>query len=81
MLPSFFFTNNIDALHGEMLSLINPFSNNSSSYLFNSFNSNGVIWYGAINIGVVPSIVSILKSTSLYSGNPGNSSKNTYKVL
>ena len=63
MLLSFFFTNNTGAPYGEMLGLANPFSNSSSNYLFNSFNSNGAIWNGAIDIGAAPGTVSILKST------------------
>lgn len=42
-----------------------PFSNISSSYVFNSLSSMGVIQKGALDLGVVLGINSMVNSTSL----------------
>ena len=44
--PSFFFTNNTGAPHGEILGLMKPLSRRSFNCSFNSFNSAGAILYG-----------------------------------
>ncbi|KAL4585017.1 hypothetical protein LXL04_009630 [Taraxacum kok-saghyz] len=75
--PSFFFTNNIGAPHGEKLGLINPLLNSSWSWLESSCISEGASLYGALAIGAAPGIKSILNSTCRFGGNPGRSSGNT----
>src|ERR1044072_475250 len=77
MLPSFFFTNNTGAPHGDTLGLTNFFSSKYSNWLFNSANSDADILYGAIEIGLVPGTRSIENSTSLFGGALGISSGNT----
>ena len=52
--PSFFFTNSAGASHGEVLGLMYHFSDDSCSWVFNSFSSVGAIRYGAIEIRAVP---------------------------
>ncbi|MCI40278.1 hypothetical protein A2U01_0061511, partial [Trifolium medium] len=54
IIPSFFFTNNTGAPHGDTLGRINFFSSSFSSCFFNSFNSDVDIRYGAIDIGPAP---------------------------
>ncbi|MCI33114.1 hypothetical protein A2U01_0054330, partial [Trifolium medium] len=56
---------------------INLFSSSSSSCFFNSFNSEGDIRYGAIDIGLVPGTKSIVNYTSLSGGTSDTSSENT----
>jgi len=75
--PFFFFTNNTRAPHGETLSLINPFYNNSSNWIFNSLSSVGAILYRASEMRCAPRINSIPKSISLLGGKPGNFSLKT----
>src|SRR3954470_15596926 len=77
MEPSFFFTNNTGAPHGETLGRMNLFSSNSSNCFFNSANSDGDIRYGAIDTGLVPGINSIVNSTSLSDGKSFTSSGKT----
>ncbi|KAJ0439109.1 hypothetical protein HanHA300_Chr16g0621591 [Helianthus annuus] len=77
MLPSFFFTNNTGAPHGETLGLMNPRSRSSCNCSFNSFNSNGAIRYGALEIGSAPGTRSIVNSTSRSGGNLRSSSGKT----
>ena len=48
--PSFFFTNNTGAPHGEILGIMKPSSSNSLSSSFNSFNSAGAIQLGRIEM-------------------------------
>ena len=74
---SFLFANRTGAPHGEVLSLINPLSSNSGIWTLSSCNSTGSILCGVIEMGDVPGCSSIHKSTSLYGGNPGSSSKKT----
>ena len=71
---SFLFANRNGAPHGEVLSLMNPLSNNSCIWTLSSCNSTGAIICGVIEMGEVPGCNSIQKSTSLYGGNPGSSS-------
>src|SRR3954467_10183390 len=75
--PSFFFTSNTGAPHGETLGRINFFSSNSSNCFFSSANSDGDIRYGAIDTGLVPGTNSIENSTSLSGGNSFTSSGKT----
>src|SRR3954463_5389225 len=77
MEPSFFFTSNTGAPHGETLGRINFFSSNSSNCFFSSANSDGDIRYGAIDTGLVPGTNSIENSTSLSGGTSGISSGKT----
>src|SRR3954466_1231820 len=77
MEPSFFFTNNTGAPHGETLGRMNFFSRNSSNCFFNSANSDGDIRYGVIDTGLVPGINSIVNSTSLSGGKSFTSSGKT----
>lgn len=57
--PSFFFTNNTSAPHGDTLGLINPYLGviGMPSVLLTR-----VIWYEAFTLGAVPSIRSMVKS-------------------
>ena len=66
--PSFFFTNNASAPHGELLVLIKPLSSKSLTLAFNSFNSSRAIRYGRIVIGLASGIKSIPKSISYLGG-------------
>ena len=75
--PSFFFTNKTCAPQGEKLGLMNPFPNNSFSWLDNSCISVGAKRYGDLATGVAPGIKSILNSTWHSGGNPRRSSGNT----
>ena len=79
--PSFFFTNNTGAPHGEILSLMKPLSRRSFNYSFNSLSSAGDILQGVIEIGWVSGKRSIPKSISLSGGTPrrsfGNTSENS----
>src|SRR5262249_4571893 len=77
--PSFFFTNKTGAPQGEVLGLMNPWSNNSCNYSFSSLSSAGAILYGGKEIGAVPATTSIQNSISLSGGNPSNSSGKTSK--
>src|SRR3954463_7375897 len=77
MEPSFFFTSNTGAPHGETLGRINFFSSNSSNCFFSSANSDADIRYGAIDTGLVPGTNSIANSTSLSGGNSLTSSGKT----
>ena len=74
---SFFFANKTRAPHGDVLGLMNPMSNNSCIWTLSSYNSTGAILCGVIEMGDVPGCNSIHKSTSLYGGNPDNSSRKT----
>ena len=67
---SFFLENNTGAPQGEVLCLIKPLFNNSYNWTLSSFNSEGTILCKVIEIGDVPGSNSIVKSTSLYGGNP-----------
>ncbi|MFS7970995.1 hypothetical protein Hanom_Chr09g00827531 [Helianthus anomalus] len=75
--PSFFFTNRIGAPQGEELGWMKPFSSNSSNCVLSSFISVGARRYGARATGADPGRISILNSTCLSGGNPGNSSEKT----
>ena len=75
--PSFFFTNNTCAPHGEKLGLMNPLLNSSWSWLESSCISEGASLYCALAIGAAPGIKSILNSTRRFGGNPGRPSRNT----
>ncbi|KAK9143014.1 hypothetical protein Syun_012414 [Stephania yunnanensis] len=72
-LSSFFLTNNIGAPQGDMLGRMNPNSNNSFSWALCSSNSLGAIFYGGIELSLVPGTKSMMKSISLGSGNLGSS--------
>jgi len=61
-IPSFLFTNNTEALYGDVVCQIYPFSNNSSSCVFSSLSSTGVIQYGALKMGVARSTESMQNS-------------------
>ena len=61
---SFFFTNKTEAVHGEILGLMKPFSSKSVSSAYSSFNSYGAIRYGEIEMGFVSGRKSIQKSIS-----------------
>ena len=61
--PSFLFANNTVAPQGEVLGLIRPFPEYSSSCSFNIVNSVGAIRYGALEMGVALGIRSIENST------------------
>ena len=74
---SFFFTNRTRAPHGEVFGLMNPLSSNSCNWTLSSYNSTSAILCGVIEMGKVPGCNSILKSTTLYGGNPGSSSGKT----
>ena len=67
---SFFLANNTRAPQSEVLDLIKPLSNNFCSWTLSSCNLAGVILCGVIEIGNVSRCNSIIKSTSLYGGNP-----------
>ena len=54
-----------------------PLSNNSYIWILSSYNSTGAILCGVIKMGDVLGCNSIQKSTSLYGGNPDNSSRKT----
>ena len=75
--PSFFFTNSTGAPQGEKLGLMNPLSNRSCNCAFSSFNSAGAIRYGAMDMGFIPGMSSMLNFTFLSSGKPDNSPENT----
>ena len=75
--PSFFFTNNTGAPHGDELGRINPFSVNSVNCFDNSSNSVGASQKGARATGAAPGINSIRNSTCLTGGSPGKSSGKT----
>nr|GEW60255.1 hypothetical protein [Tanacetum cinerariifolium] len=68
--PSFFITNNTRAPHGDELSRIKPFSDNSFSCSDNSFVLDGDTRYGTRAIGAAPGIRSIRNSTCLGGGSP-----------
>jgi hypothetical protein len=63
--------------HGDELGLINTFSKKSCNCVLSSANSLGGIRYVLLEIGAVPGLNSITKSTSLYGGNLGKSIGNT----
>ena len=75
--PSFFLTNKTGAPQGEKLGLMNPRSNNSCNWIFNSLSSAGAILYGALDTGSVPGANSITKSISRDGGKPGKSAGKT----
>ena len=75
---SFFFVNRTREPYGEVLSLINSLSISSCSWTLSSCNSTGAILCGVTKMGKVPGCNSIPKSTTLYRGNPGNSSGKTF---
>ena len=52
MVLSFFFINNTRAPQGETLGQMKPLSTRSCNWIFNSFNSTGVILYGGIEMRV-----------------------------
>jgi hypothetical protein len=54
-----------------------PASCNSVNYFFTPFNSSTNILYVRLKVGAVPSKGSMINSTSLYGGIPGNSSGKT----
>ena len=76
-LPSFFFTNNTSASHGDELGLMKPLSVSSCNYFFNSLNSAEDKWYGALEMGVAPRTRSMPNSTSRWGGKSENSSGKT----
>lgn len=80
-LPSFLFTKNTGAPHGELLSQINQATSSSSNRAFVSFNSIGAFRYGAFEIGVVPGMWSSENSASLDGGSPANSIRKTSKIF
>ncbi|XXG55677.1 hypothetical protein AAC387_Pa03g3288 [Persea americana] len=65
------------ASQGDTLGLINPLSNKSCNWVFNSLSSAGAILDGALEITTVPSTNSIEKSISLTGGKSGISSGKT----
>jgi len=65
------------APQGDTLGRMNPLSRSSCNCSFNSFSSSGAIWYGALDIGLVPDNKSMVNSISLSGGNPGSSYGNT----
>ena len=65
-LPSFFFTNNTGAPHGDALGLIKFFSSRSSIFFFNFANSTDAIRYNAIDTRPAPEMRSMVKYTSAY---------------
>ena len=71
--PSFFFTKITSAPQGETLGLTSPKSSNSFNYICNSQSFGAIIQYGVLDIGSAPGFISIVKSSSLSGGNPGNS--------
>ena len=75
--PSFFFTKRTRAPQGEWLGQINPFSIMSSNWTFSSFSSSGVSRYGALKIGSVLGIYSMLNTISRFGSSPGKSFRNT----
>ena len=74
---SFFLANRTGAPEGEVLGLMKPLSNNSYIWTLSSCNSTGAILCEVIEMGDVPGCNSMIKSTSLYGGNPGSSSGKT----
>ena len=74
---SFFLANIIGAPQGEVLCLIKLLSNNSCIWTLSSCNSIVSILCGVIEMGDVPRCNSMIKSTSLYRGNPDSSSGKT----
>ena len=74
-LPSFFFINNTDAPHGDVLGRMKPLSVSSYNCSFNSLNSAGDKWYGALEMGVALRIRSMPNSTSQWGGKLGSSSE------
>ncbi|CAN8289848.1 unnamed protein product [Cochlearia groenlandica] len=77
-LPSIFF-NRTRAPHGELLGLMNPFSNRSSSCFVTSAISAGPCQYDTRETGVVPGSNSICYKSALPGGGPFNDSKTTSK--
>ncbi|CAH1420925.1 unnamed protein product [Lactuca virosa] len=75
--PSFFLTKRINAPHDELLRRRNCLPNSSCSYDDSSCTSGGANRYGALAIRVAPGTRSILNSTYLSGGTPGNSSGKT----
>lgn len=71
--------NKIDRPQGETFYQINPLSKRSCSFIFHSFNSNGIILYVAQDIGAVPGSTSIENSTSWPGGMLGSSFENTFE--
>jgi hypothetical protein len=65
---SFFDLNNAGQPQGDELGRINPLSNKSFSWIFNSANSSRDILYGALEIVDVPGCNSILNSMALSGG-------------
>ena len=75
---SFFFANKTGAPYGEVLGLMNPLPSNSCIWTLSSCNSTDAILCGVIEMGKVSRCNSIQKSTTLYEGNPGSSSRKTF---
>jgi len=78
--PSFLFANNTGAPQGEVLGLIRPFPEYSSSCSFNIVNSVGAIRYGALEMGVAPGIMLIENSTTLSRESPDIYSNTSKKI-
>ena len=74
----FFLANNTEAPQGEVLGLLKPLSNSSYNWTLSAYNSAGAIICGVIEIGDVLWCNSIVKSTSLYRGNPSSSSEKMF---
>ena len=74
---SIFLENRTGAPQGEVLGLMKPLSNNSCIWTLSSCNSTGTILCRVIEMGDVLGCNSIVKSTFLYGGNPGSSSRKT----
>ena len=69
-IPYFFFTNSsIGAPQGDTLGHIYPFFNNTSGFIFNSFNLCVLILYGLLEIGVAIGTNSREKSIYFNGGN------------
>ena len=75
--PSFFFTNNTEAIHGDVLGWINPCFNKYYSWTFNSCNSAEAIQYRVFEIGSTPGNKSTTSSTSRLGGKVFSFSENT----
>src|SRR3954466_15139389 len=63
--------------HADELGRMKPLVSKASSWIFNSANSRGAIFYGRLEIGAVPGIRSTMNSTHLSGGIPDNSSGKT----
>ncbi|GJR50683.1 hypothetical protein Tco_1401204 [Tanacetum coccineum] len=70
--PSFFFTNNTRAPHGDELGRIKPFSNNSCSCLDNSFILDGAKRYGARATGAAPALLRLFSLAMAAHGGRNN---------